>query len=82
MKLLELFSGTKSVGKIVEQIGYDVISLDLNNADINCNMLDWDYTTFPVGYVDVTWASPPCDTFSRLKNAILGETDTQNKVSN
>ena len=29
MKLLELFSGTKSVGKVAEQLGYEVISLDL-----------------------------------------------------
>jgi len=28
MKLLELFSGTKSVGKVAEQLGYDVTSLD------------------------------------------------------
>ena len=29
MKLLELFSGTKSVGKVAEQLGYEVTSLDL-----------------------------------------------------
>ena len=26
MKLLELFSGTKSVGKVAEQLGYEVTS--------------------------------------------------------
>ena len=55
------------MGKIVQEFGYEVISLDLRNADINCNILDWDYTTFPVCYFDVIWASPPCDTFSRFK---------------
>ena len=72
MKLLELFSGTKSVGKVAEQLGYEVISLDLKDADINCNILDWDYTTYPVGYFHVIWASPPCDTFSILRKCWTG----------
>ena len=50
MRLLELFSGTKSVGKVAYQLGYEVTSLDLNlkaDADITCNILDWDYTVYP-----------------------------------
>ena len=43
MKLLELFSGTHSVGNIAKQLGYEVISLDLKKADININILTWDY---------------------------------------
>ena len=62
---LELFSGTKSVGKVAEQLGYEVVSLDLKHADINCNIIDWDYTTYPVGYFDLTWASPPCTKYSK-----------------
>ena len=49
MKLLELFSGTKFVGKVAERQGYEVISLDLKDADTNCNILDWDYTVYPSG---------------------------------
>ena len=54
MKLLELFSGTGSVGRVAKEMGYDVISLDLKNADINCNILDWDYKIYPStsGYFD------------------------------
>ena len=44
MRLLELFSGTKSVGKVAEQLGYEITSLDLTNADINTDILNWDYT--------------------------------------
>ena len=52
MKLLEVFSGTGSVGRVAKEMGYDVISLDLKNADINCNILDWDYKIYPSGYFD------------------------------
>ena len=72
IKLIELFSGTKFVGKVAEQLCYEVISLDLKDADINCNILDWDYTIYPVGHFDVIWASPPCDTFSILKDSWIG----------
>ena len=72
MKLLELFSGTKSVGKVAEQLGYEVTSLDLKNADINTDILEWDYKVYPVGYFDIIWASPPCDTFSNLENSWIG----------
>ena len=42
MKLLELFSGTGSVGKVARDLGYDVVSLDLKNADINMDIMNWD----------------------------------------
>ena len=72
MKVLELFSGTHSVGKICEEYGWEVISLDLKGADINKNILEWDYTTYPVGHFDIIWASPPCDTFSILRKSCIG----------
>ena len=59
MKLLELFSGTKSVGKVAEQLGYEVTSVDLKNADINCDIMNWNYTVYESGHFDVIWASPP-----------------------
>ena len=73
MKLLELFSGTKSVGKVAEQLGYDVVSLDLKNDDIKCNILDCDYFEYEPKTFDVIWASPPCNTFSRLKESNIGK---------
>jgi site-specific DNA-cytosine methylase len=72
MRVLELFSGTGSVGKVCEELGYEVISLDLKNADINTNILEWDYTIFPVGYFDIIWASPPCNTFSNIRKCWYG----------
>jgi len=72
MRVLELFSGTGSVGKICKERGWEVVSLDLKNADINTNILDWDYTVYPIGHFDIIWASPPCDTFSQLRNTWIG----------
>jgi len=72
MRVLELFSGTHSVGKICQEKGWEVVSLDLKGADINQNILEWDYTMYPVGHFDLIWASPPCDTFSNLRKSWIG----------
>ena len=46
MKVLELFCGTKSVGKVCEEKGYEVISLDIEkkfNPSICIDFIEWDY---------------------------------------
>jgi len=72
MKCLELFSGTHSVGKVLESKGYEVVSLDLKGATINCNILEWDYTKYAKDYFDYIHASPPCDTFSHCRKSWIG----------
>ncbi len=72
MNVLELFSGTKSVGKICNTLGWEVISLDLKNADININILNWDFKQFPPKHFDIIWASPPCNSFSNLRTSNIG----------
>ena len=65
MRLLELFSGTGSVGRAFK--GWEVISLDLDpksRATITSDILDWDYTVFPPGHFDAIWASCPCTQYS------------------
>lgn len=67
-RLLELFSGTGSVGKVAKKLGYEVISVDiLFPATYRCDILKWDYKKYPPGYFDVIWASPPCTEFSYAK---------------
>jgi hypothetical protein len=67
MKVLELFSGTGSVNKICKKLNWEVTSLDLKNADINIDILKWDYKTLAPKTFDIIWASPPCNTFSQLQ---------------
>ena len=59
MKLLELFSGTGSVGSVAKNMGWTVVSLDLKGADINCDILQWKYKKYPVKYFDLSGLLPP-----------------------
>ena len=73
MRILELFSGTGSVGKVAKKLGWEVVSLDLElEADININILDWDYKVFSPDTFDIVWASPPCISYSRLQCSWIG----------
>lgn len=76
MRILEMFAGTGSVGKIFGgEKGHEVISLDMDakaGATITANIMEWDYTVFPPGHFDFIWASPPCCTFSTLRRCNIG----------
>ena len=68
MRLLELFSGTGSVGRAFRAAGWEVTSLDiLPGADIQSDILTWDYMSKDPGYYDMVWASPPCTEYSRAR---------------
>ena len=67
MRLLELFCGTKSIGRCFEEYGFDVVSLDKDakfEPTICEDILNWDYGTYSPGYFDVVWASPECTQYS------------------
>ena len=86
MRLLELFSGTQSVGKVAKKKGYEVISLDINDykgkypPTHKVDILEWDYKQYPSGYFDVIWASPPCLYYSILQYCWLGREKRINGV--
>lgn len=66
MKILELFAGSRSIGKVAERMGHDVFSSDIEQfqginycvdiAEFEINELPW--------MPDMIWASPPCTGFS------------------
>lgn len=70
MKVLELFAGTRSIGKEFQKRGHQVLSVDWDeqfDVDIHCDIFE--LTADEVisrlgGRPDVVWASPDCTTYS------------------
>ena len=82
MKLLELFSGTGSVGKYARILNIEVTSLDRDlPADIQKDIMDWDYkAAFEPKHFDVIWASPPCTVYSVAKTIGVRDIEGSNQV--
>lgn len=89
MKVLELFAGTRSIGKAFEAKEHKVFSVEWNKdfenidlcADIG-TLTAADIIQLCGGVPDVIWASPDCSTFSvaaiskhRRKNKETGSLD-------
>lgn len=88
MKVLELFAGTRSIGKAFEKHGHEVYSIEW---DKNFDNIDWYEDIGKItaqdiidrfGHPDVIWASPDCTSFSiaaishhRRKNPETGNLD-------
>ena len=73
LNVLELFSGTKSIGKVCDKLGWNSVSVDLIlPADHKCDIMDFDYKQYPKDYFDIIWGSPPCVTYSNLQSCWLG----------
>lgn len=88
MKVLELFAGTRSIGKAFEKRGHEVFSVEWNrdfeNIDLYADILTVTAEDIiqKFGRPDVIWASPDCTTFSiaaishhRRKNPETGNLD-------
>lgn len=88
MKILELFAGTRSIGKAFEKHGHEVFSVewckDFENISLYADIgqLTADDILQKFGRPDVIWASPDCATFSvsaislhRRKNHETGSLD-------
>lgn len=70
MKVLELFAGTRSIGKAFEARGHEVYSVEwdkqFDNIDLYENVLNLtaEQIIREFGRPDVIWASPDCTTYS------------------
>jgi len=73
MNILECFSGTKSVGKCCDALGWNSVSVDLLlPADHEVDIMEFDYKQYPKDHFDIIWASPPCTFYSNLQNCWIG----------
>jgi hypothetical protein len=70
MKVLELFAGTRSIGKAFEERGHEVFSVEcdkrFDHIDLYADILDVqaDDIIKRFGKPDVIWASPDCSSYS------------------
>lgn len=70
-KLLELFAGSRSVGKEAEKLGFEVYSVDkFINENMSCicdiQELTKDFITDNFGTPDIIWGSPVCSAWSKV----------------
>jgi site-specific DNA-cytosine methylase len=70
MKVLELFAGTRSIGKAFEEKGHEVFSVDWDKQFMDIDLyadiskISAEDIIHKFGRPDVIWASPDCSTFS------------------
>lgn len=70
MKVLELFAGTRSIGKAFEEKGHDVFSVEWDSSFENIDLYKDVYELSAkeilekFGKPDVIWASPDCSSYS------------------
>ena len=65
-RLLELFSGTGSIGKVFRARGWEVVSVDCDakmQRTIVADIGTFDYKMLG-GFFDAVWCSPPCTQYS------------------
>ena len=66
LKVLELFAGSRSVGRVAQSLDMEVFSSDINafeGIDYVTDIMNFDVKKVP-WIPDIIWGSPPCTFFS------------------
>ena len=82
MKILELFSGTHSIGKVAHKLGHEIVSLDRDMGDTHKeytspkhfkeDIMTWNYKQYEPSHFDLITASPVCLYWSSLRRSWIG----------
>jgi hypothetical protein len=87
VKVLELFAGSRSIGRSAERLGYEVFSVDWDqyyDIDLHIDIEEMELSDVPF-IPDVVWASPDCRTYSiascskHRENSIIPKTEYAKK---
>ena len=87
MNVLDLFSGTGSWKKVLEDLGYNVISLDITDHNGKFNLthkvdiLEWDYKQYSNDYFKIITAGCPCIWYSVLQLCWIGRCKRDKKTN-
>jgi hypothetical protein len=87
MKVLELFAGSRSIGKVADNLGMNVFSVDWEEYEnINLSIDIGELKKEDIPFIpDIVWASPDCATYSiaacstHRNNSIEPKTDYAKK---
>ena len=86
MNVLELFAGSRSIGKAAESLGHKVFSVDWQSFDNIDLSIDIEFLTIKdIPFIpDIIWASPDCTTYSiaaisHHRNGIIPKSDYAKK---
>ena len=81
MACLDLFSGTGSVSSQLILRGYNTTTLDRDMAaDIQSDILNWNYREYQPHIFKFIWASPPCTEYSSAKTTAPRKIEEANRI--
>ena len=84
-KALDLFCGTKSVSRALEDLGYEVVTLDVRpecQATYTVDIRNWRFWEFcEPGEFEIVWASIPCTEFSQALTTRQRDLSTADSIA-
>mgnify|MGYP000513010207 FL=1 len=68
MKILDIFSGTGSVAKMCNKLGYECVNIDISDKYhkpiILADIMKWNFKSYKPKYFDIIFAGVPCTEYS------------------